>query len=102
MSHPLSGGDADMPDVGNSGRSSSCKTGAAGMMPPNPVRGGSGSLTSFNPAGVGSFALGNRPNRVGPTRRPLINLGTVNSSTMKGPRGLASKYRGRQGRTAKN
>jgi hypothetical protein len=40
------------------------KAGEAADVPRNPVRGGSGSLTPFNPAGVGSFEPGDRPNRV--------------------------------------
>jgi hypothetical protein len=39
------------------------KAGDAEVVPRNPVRGDQGSLTSFNPAGVGSFGPGNRPNR---------------------------------------
>ncbi len=68
-------------------------------MPRNPVRGGSGSSTSFNPAGVGSFVPGDRPNRVRLARRLPANPEAAKSSTMKGPRGLASEFRERRCRT---
>jgi hypothetical protein len=80
----------------------SFKAGEAASCRVIPSVGVLGSLTSFNPAGVGSFAPGDRPNRVRPTRRLPVNPGAMKSSTMRGPRGLASECCGRRCRTAKN
>ena len=54
-------GDADRLDFG---RAVVVKAGEAKAISRNPVRGGSGSGTSFNPAGVGSFEPRERPNRI--------------------------------------
>lgn len=63
MCFPQSGGDADMPRRRKALGVVIFQSGCGGRRPPNPVRGGPESPTPFNPAGVGSFAPGDRPNR---------------------------------------
>ncbi len=60
---------------------------------------GSGPIGSFNVAGVGSFRLATSGTG-DPDRALSANPAGVNSSTMKGPQGLASEDCGRRCQTA--
>lgn len=63
---------------------------------------GFGPSWSVQPGWRGELLLGDKQNRVRPTRGLSANPRAVKSSTMKGPQGLASKFLGRRCRTATN
>ena len=66
----------------------------------NPVQGVRARKSAFNLAGVGSTEPSDRPVRTRLVRGRSANPIAANSSTMKGPRGLASEFCGRRCQTA--